>query len=82
MSINLVVGQTYKLKFSKQFCHALGDDGVKNFSKNMNSDDILEAVFIGPLSIKNGLRNIFYCDTKRNRRYIMFGADKVDYIVE
>ena len=75
--MELIVGKEYNLKYSGEFCHAVGKDGFVDFKKGV-------FIFIGTISVKAGKRNIFYDNSysDTNTNYVMFDAKNVErYIV-
>jgi hypothetical protein len=78
----LIVGETYRLKHSEQFCYRRTAKGLDTFSENMNSDDFIDAMFIScvPTGINGSLRNVFY-DTVSGD-YIAFAAEKLNYVIK
>lgn len=73
---NLIVGQTYTLQYTGDFCHAVGFKGSRKFSPQMNEGDTVTAVFVGTIRIGPGAtmeRDIFYAEHDPKRNYIMFG---------
>lgn len=82
---NLVVGKSYTLKYTNRFCRTVGGDGFKDFSKRMNSGDILEGcIFVGVISIKYPPveRQIFYRPGDNKRSYVMFSNDNYKHILK
>lgn len=78
--IYLEPGKTYILKHTGQFCHTVGKKGFQEFSKGMNTEDRVEAVFVGVIDTDRGRRNIFFDTNHHSRLYFMFSAEVVDYI--
>lgn len=73
-------GKEYILKYTGSFCYSVGSKGFKQFSKNMNSSDRINGVFIGTLNIPMmGIRNIFHTNDDK-RIFMSFCAVNVDYI--
>lgn len=77
---DLIPNKTYVLKHTGQFCHCVGLGGFRPFSKRDNSTDRIKAKFIGIVTDGTfGDKAIFLGKTNK-RQYIMFSADKIDYI--
>jgi hypothetical protein len=80
--LKLKVGKIYILKRTGEFSHAVGAKGFKEFSKNLNSSDTTEAIFVGcvPSGHNGSSRNIFYSENDV-RKYLSFGTTKLDYVI-
>ena len=78
-----ILNVSYTLKHTKFFCHCVGSKGYKQFSKNMNSDDILkQCIFVGVINIPDfGERQVFYRPNNTTRRYVMFSNDSNKHII-
>lgn len=78
-----VIGNTYNLRHTGQFCHCMGNEGLKRFSKGMNEEDRLENyTFVGLLWSELGMRQVF-CNLNNNKRtYVMYGNDNNKHIIE
>ena len=82
---NLIVGKSYSLQYTSQFCHTVGGDGFKSFSKRVNSEDILEGcIFVGVINVESpeGERQVFYRPGYNKRSYVMFGNDNYEHILK
>ena len=81
---NLIVGKSYTLKYTGNLCHIIGGNGFKDFSKRMNSEDVLErCVFVGVVSIApEGERQVFYRPKSNNRSYVMFSNDNYEHVLK
>jgi hypothetical protein len=79
---SLIVGETYRLKHSGQFCYRRTAKGLDTFSENMNSDDFIDAKFLGCISvgINNSLQNMFQ-DTVSGD-IVVFAAEKLNYVIK
>lgn len=75
-------GKEYTLKYTYQFCHRITKNGSTDFSATMGARDTIKAVFIGTVKTDLGLRNVFISFTAQDLNYIMFNAEKIDYIVK
>lgn len=87
--MSLIPNQKYVLKYSDQFCHLVSPSSL-NYDRNFLAGIY---TFVGTVDTASGRRNIFFKEstTLKGEReshiianatiYVMFGADKVDYIV-
>lgn len=81
----LVVGNTYTLRHTGNFCHAIGSNGAKEFSDGMNEGDTVEAIYVGTIQIgpydsETMERDIFYNPFGIKRSYFMFATGNRDFI--
>lgn len=78
--MELEVGKEYKLRYSGEFCHSAN---TKNTPIRILDDrSTIYATFIGKVEMQPGARNIFYTDKLDGATYIMFAADRMEYIVD
>lgn len=73
--MELIPDKKYFLEYSGEFCHAINiKNGAQKFKPGLYT-------FIGTITCGGGKRNIF-ADISGSTTYVMFGADRLDYIVE
>lgn len=80
----LIPNRKYRLKHNGQFSHCVGVEGFVDFSKNRNSEDTLDAIYIGTanVGVYGDERAIFYSPQNKFRTYVCFGVEDLDYIVK
>lgn len=74
-------GEAYQLRRSGQFCHRVGERGYKDFSRDLNPEDRVEAYFIGQADIGDGFgpKNFFVTE---NYEYTAYSTDEPECYVE
>ena len=72
-----IAGNTYKLKYTGEFCHWYGSQDF-----NTGGQDLSKHIFqyVGNVITSSGERAIFYCDDRSS--YVMLSTKNFGYIVE
>jgi hypothetical protein len=72
-----IAGNTYKLKYTGEFCHWYGSQDF-----NTGGQDLSKHIFqyVGNVITSSGERAIFYCDDRSS--YVMLSIKNFGYIVE
>lgn len=83
MKKELIVGEVYTLKYTKSFCHTIGEDGFQDFSKGINPQDTLDnCKFVGLIELEHyGERQIFYRQGSGKRIYVMFSNENLKHVL-